>query len=184
MILKSVQPPLRALDRGDGALLAPGGDVEPIGQVRHLVPVAHPDRLPLPGRFIETPSSLDGNLHPPVLLSDTDLDRSPELLHEELEAVADAEDVDAVGADVVEEAVGEGGRRVVGGMDGVRATGKDDHAGVEGGDGGERRSAGHAEREHRKGADAAGDEVSVLRSVVQDEDEVAAAVGEIEGGHA
>lgn len=55
--------------------------------------------------------------------------------------------------------------------------GEDDGAWAEALQGGERRRAGHAEGEDAELAHAAGDEVRVLRAVVEDEDEVLAGAG-------
>lgn len=57
-------------------------------------------------------------------------------------------------------------------MDGVGPTGEDDDAGVEVGDGFERAGAGDAEGEDGKSSDSAGDEVGVLGTIVQDQNQV------------
>lgn len=60
-------------------------------------------------------------------------------------------------------------------MDGVRAAGEDDDAGLQLGDGGEGGGAGDAEGEDGELPDPAGDEVGVLRAVVQDKHQVPSA---------
>lgn len=54
------------------------------------------------------------------------------------------------------------------------STGKDDDAGIEGGDRGERRSSRDAEGEDGERADAAGYEVGVLRAIVHNQHQIAA----------
>lgn len=75
----------------------------------------------------------------------------------------------------VQEPLGEGGRPL--GVDGVGPSGEDDGARAEALEGGERRRAGNAKGEDSQLADAAGDEVGVLRAVVKDEDQVLAGAG-------
>ena len=124
----------------------------------------HVDRAKERGGFIGT------DFHAAILLLVSDADVAAEALNEELEAVADAEDGDAIGLGPLEEAVGEGGG--VGGVDGVGPAGENDDGGVEVGDGGERGGAGDAEGEDGEATDAASDEVGVLGTVVENENQV------------
>lgn len=169
MVLETVEVPVCILDGCNGSLGAPGHHLETLRQADGLVSVAHPDSLKLAGCAIERGVALDLDVHLAILLLVSGGDLAAELLDEQLHAVADAEDGDAVLLDIAEKAVGE--RRGVGEMDGVGSSGEDDGAGGEGGDGGEGGGAGEAEGEHGEVADAAGDEVGVLGAVVEDEDE-------------
>lgn len=170
VVLQAIKPPTFILNSGNNALITPRNDLKPLGQPHHLIPMAHPHDLP-PTRTAEQPAPGGRvDLHLPVLLLVAAPHLPAEVVDEELHAVADAEDGDPVGADVVEEAIREGGG--AGGVDGVGAAGEDDEAGAVLGDVGERGGAVEAEGEDGEGADPAGDEVRVLRPVVQDEDQV------------
>lgn len=172
MILEAIKPPRLILNGGEGTLPAPRYHLEPLRQPGGLVAVAHPNGLRISALLVaENPRTpIDLDLHPPVLLLLPNPNLAAELLNDELEAVADAKDEDAVGLRPLDEAVGEGrGARCV---DGVGPAGEDDDAGTVVGDGGERAGAGDAEGEDGEGADSARDEVSVLGAVVEDEDAV------------
>lgn len=97
--------------------------------------MAHPDDLSFTD-FLgaeERGGFVSADFHAAILLLVSDADVAAEALNEELEAVADAEDGDAIGMGPLEEAVGEGGG--VRGVDGVGAPGENDDGGVEVGDG-------------------------------------------------
>lgn len=76
---------------------------------------------------------------------------------------------------VLDEAVRE--RRRARGVDGVGTAGEDDDAGLQLGDGVEGGGAGDTQGEDGELPDSTGDEVRVLRAIVEDEDEVACAAG-------
>lgn len=146
--------------------MASRDDMETGGKRGGFIAVAHPDELAV-ADFVggkEGGGFIDANFHAAVLLFMANADLAAEAVDEELEAVANAEDGDAVGLSPLEEAVGEGGG--IRGVDGVGAAGEDDDGGVEFGDGVEGRGAGNAEGEHGETADAASDEVSVLGTEV------------------
>ena len=86
------------------------------------------------------------------------------MMRDELEAVADAEDGEAGGED------GGVGLRGVGVVDAGGAAGEDDAARVQREDLGERRGAGEDDGEDVELADAARDELRVLRAEVEDDD--------------
>lgn len=92
------------------------------------------------------------------------LNLAPQFLHDELQAVADAQNGDVFGLHVVDELGGEAGRAL--GVDAVRAAGEDDSARVQFGDGLQSGGAADAEGEDVEGANSAGDEMRVLRAEV------------------
>lgn len=178
VILKPIEALLTVLDGSDGTLHAARHHLEPLRQPHHLIPVAHPHRLALPDLPLPVQRRGAGgylHLHLPVLLLLAGLDGAAEGLHEELHPVADAEDVGARAGGELEEPLGERGRPR--GVYGVGPPGEDDGAGAEARERGERRRAGDAEGEDPQLADAAGDEVGVLRAEVEDEDQVLAEAG-------
>lgn len=178
MILEPIKALFPVLDGCDGALDAACNHLEPLRELDHLVAVAHPHRLALPG--LRLPVQRGGrrrhlHVHLPVLLPLPGLDGAAEGLHEQLHPVADAEHVGPRGVGEVQEPLGEGGGTL--GVHGVGPAGEDDGPRAQALEGGERRRSGDAEGEDAQLADAAGDEVGVLRAVVEDEDKVLAGAG-------
>ena len=166
MVLEAIKPLNPVLNRSHRTLLAPRNDFEPIRQPSHLIPMAHPHKLPIPNplRPVKRGALLHPNLHPPILLLLSDPDLAAEPLNNELQPITNPQNHDAVGL----RPFGEFGRkrRGIGGVDGVGSAGEDDDAWVERGDGFERGSAGNAEGEDGEGSDSARDEMGVLGSEV------------------
>ena len=178
MILEPIKALLPILDGCNGALDAARNHLEPLRQPDHLIAVAHPHRLALPG--LRLPVQGRGrrrplDLHLPVLLPLPGLHGAAKGLHEQLHPVADAKHVGARAIGEVQESLGKGGRSL--GVDGVGPAGEDDGARAQALEGSKRRRAGDAEGEDAQLADAAGDEVCVLRAVVKDEDQILAGAG-------
>jgi hypothetical protein len=176
VVLEPIKVLLPVLDGSDSTLQAARNHLEPLRQPDRLVAVAHPHRLSLP--HLPLPTVQHGgarchfDVHFPVLLPLTRLDGAAKGLDEELHPVADAENVGARVGGEVEEPLREG--RGAEGMDRVGPAREDDGARAEALEGGERRRAGDAEGEDPELPDAAGDEMGVLRTEVEDEDKVLA----------
>ncbi|KAI5383668.1 hypothetical protein KIW84_070877 [Lathyrus oleraceus] len=110
------------------------------------------------------------DFHPSILLRVSDTNFTSETVNEKLESVANTKNGDGIGLSPLEEAVGEG--RGVGCVDGVGTAGENDEGRVEFGDGLERGGAVEAEGENGETSDSTSDEVSVLGTEVEDENEV------------
>ena len=153
-----------------------GRGVEPLGQARDRVAVAHPDRLlaldPGEQRLVRGGDADVGGSVLAVVERD---DVATELVGHQLGAVADAEDGDAAGPD---RRVGPGSARVV---DRVRAAGQDDRPGAAPFQLGVRRVVGQQLRVDIELADAARDELGELAAEVEDDDGLAV-VGVGRGG--
>lgn len=94
------------------------------------------------------------------------LNLAAHLLHDELQAIAYAEDGDVVRLHVIDEPRGEARR--VGRVDAVGAAGEDDCGGAQVGDRFQGGGAVDAEGEDVEGADSASDEMGVLGAEVED----------------
>lgn len=166
MVLEAIKPLNPVLNSSHRTLLAPRNDFESIRQPSHLIPMAHPHKLPIPNplRPVKRGSLLHLNLHPPILLLLSNPDLAAEPLNNELKPITNPQNQDVVGLRPFGESRRK--RRGIGGVDGVGSAGEDDDAWVERSDGGELRSAGNAEGEDGEGSDSARDEVGVLGSVV------------------
>ena len=154
-----------------------GGEVEAGGEGFGLVAVAHPD-VEGAGQAAEERRFGDRTVDfgVAVLARGGGFDVAAEVVDDELQAVADAEDGDAEGE---ERGVGGGG---VGVVDGAGAAGEDDAAGRERADLVEGRGAGKDDGEDVELADAAGDELGVLRAEVEDDDCLGVHEGIVNGG--
>lgn len=172
MILEPIKPSLPILNSGHQPLLAPSHHLEPIRQRSNLVTMAHPNLLLVTNllRPKNPTSLLDLNLHLPVLLLLPNFDQPTQPLHNQLEAVADAQYEDAVRLGPLDEPGWETGR--VRGVDGVGPAGEDDDARAEVGDGLEGAGPGDAEGEDGERSDSASDEVGVLGPKIEDQNKV------------
>jgi hypothetical protein len=146
--------------------------MEAIRKCGSLVAVAHPNYLSA-SKLVGAEEGgwlIDEDFHAAIFLLVANANLAAKALNKELEAVANAEDEDAIGLSPREEAFGEGGG--VWRVDRMGAAGENDDGGVEVGDGFEGRGAGDAEGEDGEAANTASDEVSVLGAIVEDENEV------------
>jgi hypothetical protein len=116
---------------------------------------------------VESRWILDKNFHTAIFLSVSDANFTAETVNKKLETIANTENRDGIRLCPLEETVGE--RRGVWGMNGVRTTGENDDGGVEFGDGLKGGSAVETERENGEASDSTSDEMSVLRTEVEDE---------------
>jgi len=150
-------------DAGEGVRGLRGED-EALGERLRFVAVAHPDLKRARQAGEERRLGDDVDLGMAVLARWGGLNFAAEVVHDELQAVADAEDGHAH-----REQRGVGSGRV-GVVDRAGAAGENEAQRSEGADLVERRGAGKHDREDVEFADAARDELGVLRPKVQDDD--------------
>mmetsp|Transcript_20320 Transcript_20320/g.56322 ORF Transcript_20320/g.56322 Transcript_20320/m.56322 type:complete len:269 (-) Transcript_20320:82-888(-) len=183
VVLKPEHLLLQVLDGHNGALLALADSIKALWQLHALVSVAHPHVVGVVGGVREELAALlDKHGHAPVLAaSNTSLHLAPEGVHEELHAIADAENRDLLLRNILEEPLRQPGGALH--MDGVGTARQDDHIGVEAlyalqGSIARDELGGDAQLAH-----AAGNELGVLATIVQHEaqivlaDELGGAVG-------
>ena len=129
VVLQAVEAAGGALDRDDRALFGRRDGRKPFRQRHRFIPVAHPHVLAVIRLLFEEVRVLGGaNPHPPILAAAARcLHFAAQRVHDELHAVADAEDRDLGGVDPRPKAGGEGGRAV--GVDRIGAARQDDGRG-------------------------------------------------------
>ncbi len=150
-------------DAGEG-VGGPRGEGEAVGQLLRFVAVAHPDGERT-GKSVEEEGLVDDiDLGVAVLAGGRGFDLAAEVVHDELQPVADAEDGDA------EREHGGIGGGSIGVIDRARAAGEDDAQRIERAELIERRGAGKHDGEDVELADAARDELGVLRTEVENDD--------------
>jgi hypothetical protein len=106
------------------------------------------------------------DIHTAIFLLVSDADLATETVNKKLETIANTEDRDSIGLSPLKETVGKG--RGVGDVDGVGTTRENDDGGIEVGDGLKRGSAVETEGENGKASDSTSDEMSVLRTEIED----------------